>query len=326
MMFILKPIYKHVIWGGAGILRLKGEEGSVALVAGAGIGESWEVSDMEGEESEVCGGPHAGETLRGLLERYGEGLTGAGVLRGGRFPLLLKLIDARENLSIQVHPDDELAWRRHGESGKTEMWYVVGAERGASLYCGFSRAVERGEYEVLLREKRLVEVLQRYEVSPGDVFYIPAGCIHAIGAGCLIAEIQQSSKLTYRIYDYDRRGLDGQLRPLHRELAGEAIDFSYQGSYRVEYGEGVEGVGGRRQLVSCRYFTTNLVCGEKELSVSTGGRFQIYICVEGRALFVDVRGEEVEVSQGQTLFVGGDTGQFDIKPAGRVKLLETYIM
>ena len=218
-----KPILKKIIWGGSDICPFKG-----ITPVQEGIGESWELSHVEGNYSVVDNGALEGKTLDELIRTYGKQLLGEKVVEqfGSIFPLLIKFIDARDNLSIQVHPDDELAKKRHNSFGKTEMWYVINAAKGAGLYSGFSKQINVDEYVKRVEDNTIMDVLQRYEVNPGDVFFLPAGRVHAIGAGCFIAEIQQTSNITYRIYDYDRKGPDGKGRELHTELAKDAIDYT----------------------------------------------------------------------------------------------------
>jgi mannose-6-phosphate isomerase len=316
-MYVFEPIYKKLIWGGKAIGLFKGLD-----LPEEGIGESWEVSHVEGDCSVVALGNDRGKTMDELIRLYGEELTGEGRLQGGRFPLLIKFIDAREDLSIQVHPNDRLARHRHGGFGKTEMWYVVKADKGAAVYTGFSRPVGPEEYLRLVNEKKLTEVLQRYEVTEGDVFFLPAGRIHAIGAGCFMAEIQQTGNLTYRIYDYDRKSPDGHPRELHTELAKDAIDFSFLPDYRTHYTPPVEHV---IPLVHCSYFTTNLLAGKHTVLRRTEGSFRIYICIAGAALVRNDRKEEILLKQGQTLLVPAVTSKISITPSPVTKLLETYI-
>ena len=220
---IFKPILKKVIWGGSDICPFKG-----ITPVQEGIGESWEVSHVAGDYSVVDNGELAGKNLDELIKTYGAQLLGKKVVDqfGETFPLLIKFIDARDDLSIQVHPDDELAKKRHNSFGKTEMWYVIDAADDATLYSGFSKQIDADEYVKRVQDGTIMDVLQRYTVDPGDVFFLPAGRVHAIGAGCFIAEIQQTSNITYRIFDYDRKGPDGKGRELHTELAKDAINYT----------------------------------------------------------------------------------------------------
>ena len=218
-MYKFTPIRKTLVWGT----------------------EDWVISGVPGSESVVAEGPEAGKKITELFP--------------GTFPLLIKFIDAKRDLSIQVHPDNELAAKRHGCSGKTEMWYVIGAEPGAKLISGLKRQITPDEYVRLVEEHRITEVLAEHSVAPGDVFYMPSGRIHSIGGGCFLAEIQQTSDITYRIYDYNRPGLDGKPRQLHTQEAKDAIDYHVYPEYRTPYerkqNEPVE-------LVRCPYFTTTL--------------------------------------------------------------------
>ena len=226
------PILKQTLWGGERIIPYK------ELASGLSrVGESWELSGMPGSESVVAEGPWAGSTLSELIGRFGAELLGkANYARFGQeFPLLVKFIDAREDLSIQVHPDDELARKRHGKSGKCEMWYVLEAEPGASLLTGFSRPIAPAEYERRVADNTLTDVLNRQAIASGDVFYLPAGRVHSIGKGSFIVEIQQSTDNTYRIYDFDRRDAAGNSRELHTELARVAIDFESSEISRITY-------------------------------------------------------------------------------------------
>lgn len=319
--FTFKPILKSLIWGGADICPFKG-----ITPVQEGIGESWEISHVEGNVSVVDNGSLAGKSLDELIQTYGAELMGKKVIDrfGNVFPLLIKFIDACDNLSIQVHPDDELARKKHNSFGKTEMWYVVKAAEGASLYSGFSKQIDAEEYVKRVENNTIMDVLQRYEVKSGDVFFLPAGRVHAIGAGCFVAEIQQTSNITYRIYDYDRRDANGNGRELHTELAKDAIDYTLYPDYRTPYtkkeNEGVE-------LVSCQYFTTNLLEFDKPFTrdCSVIDSFVIYICMEGSAVIKDNNGQEINVHQGQTVLIPASTTSVEIIPSPSVKFMETYI-
>ena len=235
-MYLLKfkPILKTVVWGGEKIAPFKG-----IRTDQHNIGESWELSGVPGNESVVANGPLAGKTVTELISEYGEKLIGRSNYEktGTEFPLLIKFIDARQDLSIQVHPNDELAAARHnGSKGKTEMWYVVSADKDAHLMSGLNREITPDEYVARVENNTITDVLCDYKVSPGDVFFLPAGRIHSIGSGSFIAEIQQTSNITYRIYDFGRLGLDGKPRELHTGLAKDAIDYTVyagQGCHRL---------------------------------------------------------------------------------------------
>ena len=215
------PLLKTSLWGGEKIARYKG-----IVTELSHVGESWELSGVEGRESVVAEGEFAGWALSQLVDRFRGALVGEHVFAryGNEFPLLVKFLDARQELSVQVHPDDELAQQRHGKRGKAEMWYVVETEGAVRLKCGFSQEMTPAEYDRRVADKTITDVLAEYALAPGDVFFLPAGRVHAIGRGAFIAEIQQTSDLTYRIYDYDRLDIDGKPCQLHTGMARDAID------------------------------------------------------------------------------------------------------
>ena len=243
------PYLKEVIWGGDKIAPLKNIATSLTS-----IGESWEISAVPGHESIVDEGPLKGRKLTDLCREYGAGLLGTAVTEryGTDFPLLIKIIDAARDLSVQVHPDDELAMKRAGTRGKTEMWHVLSTEPGARIHVGLRRKLTSDELMKLVEEKQIMDAVASYESKPGDTFFIPAGRIHAIGAGNLLVEIQESSDITYRLYDYDRRGADGKPRELHLAEARDAIDYTVIADYRNAplRHEATE------TLVDCPMFTT----------------------------------------------------------------------
>ena len=319
--YLFQPILKEIIWGGTDIRPFKGMTPTQEK-----IGESWELSHVDGDFSVVTYGADKGKTIDELIREYGESLLGAGVMKrfGTRFPLLIKFIDARDDLSIQVHPDDVLAEKRHHSFGKTEMWYVIKATPDAALYCGFSHPIDADEYVRRVEDNSIMEVLKRYNVTAGDVFFLPAGRVHAIGAGCFIAEIQQTSNITYRIYDYNRKGADGKGRELHTELAKDAIDYTFQSDYRTHY---TPQPGAAVELVQCPYFTTRLLETETPMmrDYATLDSFVVYICMAGSVELRDDNGNELTVSQGQTVLFPATTQSVTLKPAPQTKLLETYI-
>lgn len=247
-MYIFKPYYKSVIWGGERICRLKGEPALSPC-----IGESWEISAMPGSESVVADGADKGLKLSALIGKYGRKVLGDAVYDkyDGRFPLLLKIIDAKKDLSVQVHPDQEMARRLHSCPGKTEMWYIVDHEPGAKLYNGLNCRLSPGEYCKMVKDKKIMEALQMHTVNSGDVYFVPSGRIHSIGAGNLLIEVQQASDITYRVYDFDRRDSNGNLRQLHTELAAQAIDFNVYPDHRVDYDAGAA----EAVILDCDYFS-----------------------------------------------------------------------
>lgn len=322
-MYPLKfePILKQTLWGGDKIISFKQLNDTRTEV-----GESWEISAVEGSESIVAEGPDKGMTLTEVLSKYREELLGeANYARFGvKFPLLVKFIDARQDLSIQVHPSDELAKKRHNSMGKTEMWYVIGADKGAKLRSGFSEQITPKEYKDRVYNNTITEVLQEYDIQPGDVFFLPAGRVHSIGAGAFIAEIQQTSDVTYRIYDFDRKDAKGNARELHIDLAREAINFEVLDDYRTQYdvveNEPIE-------LVACPYFTTSLYDMTEEITCdySELDSFVIFVCVEGSCTLYDNEKNEVSFKAGETVLMPASTQEVTIVPNGKVKLLETYV-
>lgn len=316
-----KPILKQVIWGGSVICPFKG-----ITPVQEGIGESWELSHVEGNYSVVANGALADRSLDELVRTYGAQLLGKKVMErfGTTFPLLIKFIDAHADLSIQVHPNDELAEKRHHSWGKTEMWYVIKTAPGAGLYSGFSKQIDADEYVKRVENHTITDVLKHYEVNAGDVFFLPAGRVHAIGAGCFIAEIQQTSNITYRIYDYGRKGADGKERELHTELAKDAIDYTLLPDYRTHYKAHTNATV---ELANCPYFTTNLLdinaCMTRDFAELDS--FVVYICMEGKATLQDDKGNELHLHQGQTVLIPADTKGVTLMPAPETKLLEVYI-
>ncbi|MDM8145958.1 mannose-6-phosphate isomerase [Bacteroides eggerthii] len=319
-LFTFSPIMKPTIWGGNEILRYKQMPAD-----GRRIGESWELSAIPGSESVVDQGPYAGYTLPALTEALKSDLLGKEnyIRYGGRFPLLIKFIDACDDLSVQVHPGDALAEARHHCSGKSEMWYVVKAAPEARLYSGFSYSLTPEEYERRVEECTLPEALQCYHVHEGDVFYQPAGRVHSIGAGCFICEIQQSSDITYRIYDFGRKDQNGNMRQLHLAEASEAIDYSAQTDAftpKVRINEPIE-------LLNTVYFSTSLydldepmVCDYSELD-----SFVILICLNGSCKICADR-EEVTLNEGHTILVAAACPGLVIEPlGGEVKLIECFV-
>ena len=320
-MYKFKPILKSLIWGGEKIAPYKQIETDQH-----NIGESWELSGVKDNESVVAEGPEAGTSLPDLIARHGSALLGRENFErfGTEFPLLIKFIDARQDLSIQVHPNDELAWERHKSKGKTEMWYVVAADEGAHLRSGFAKEVTPEEYEASVADNTITDILTDYKIQPGDVFFLPAGRVHAIGAGSFIAEIQQTSNITYRIYDYGRVGADGKPRELHTELAKGAIDYTvlpdYRTHYRPEYDKRVE-------LVSCPYFTTSLydLTRQQGVDLSRLNSFVVVICLEGRGTLTSDAGSSVTIHQGETVLVPASTWSMGMIPDGRMKVLTSWI-
>lgn len=321
-MFTFHPIFKEIIWGGTDILPYKGYPEDTRK-----IGESWELSHVAQNFSVIANGELAGKTIDELISQYQVRLLGAKVRQqfGDTFPLLIKFIDAHDNLSVQVHPDDPLARARHQSAGKTEMWYVVKATPDAILYSGFSQQIDADEYVRRIEEGSIMDVLQKYNVKTGDVFFLPAGRVHAIGAGCLIAEIQQTSNITYRIFDYNRKDANGKTRELHTGLAMDAIDFDVYADYKTHY---FPAENETTELVRCPYFTTNLLqlTQPTQRDFSSLDSYIIYICIEGKAVLNDNKGNTLRMRQGQTILIPADTEYLTINLEQHAKFLETYII
>lgn len=323
MLYPIKfePILKSILWGGNEITKFKG-----ITPEQDGVGESWEVSDVPGNTSVVANGELKGKSLEELIRDYRESLLGQQVLNrfGTTFPLLIKFIDAKEALSIQVHPDDQLAKVRHNSFGKTEMWYVIKADKEAFLYSGFKEEITPDQYVKSLEDDSFTNYLAKHAVEAGDVFFLPAGRVHAIGAGCFIAEIQQTSNITYRIYDYNRKDAQGNARELHTELAKDAIDYKVYPEYKVQYTPGLQEVA---PLVSCPYFTTNLIDAKKGevLHFSQEDSFSIFICLEGAVELTDNQGYAVKMKAGETVLVPAENKRTTLVLEKDSKLLETHI-
>lgn len=300
-MYKFEPLIKQMIWGS----------------------ESWQISGVAGNETIVACGEHKGESLNQLVKEQKAKLVGEDNYKrfGDEFPLLIKFIDARQDLSIQVHPNDEIA-HKHGKSrGKTEMWYALECASDAKLYCGLKKEITPAEYKAMVDNDTITDALAQYDVQEDDTFFIPAGRIHAIGGGCKVAEIQQTSDVTYRIYDYKRKDKDGNYRELHTEKAAESIDYTVLPNYRTKYqptkNEGV-------QIAECPYFTTAVydLTEPMTLDYSELDSFVILIAVKGGGTIM-AEGEELEFTEGNTILLPATTGEVKIK--GEVKFLETFV-
>ncbi len=320
-MYKFKPILKSMLWGGDKIIPYKGIVSNKTAV-----GESWEISGVKGNESVVAEGRDAGMKLPELIARDKGALVGQSNYErfGKEFPLLIKFIDARQDLSIQVHPNDKLAWERHQSKGKTEMWYVVDADPGSRLRSGFAKQVTPDEYEESIDDNTITDLLKEYDIHAGDVFFLPAGRIHSIGAGAFIAEIQQTSNITYRIYDFNRCDDNGNPRELHTEMSKAAIDYTVLPDYRTYYDAQPDT---QTQLVSCRYFTTSLYKLTKEHNIELAGldSFVILICTKGNGTITDDKGEKISVKQGESILVPATTMSLKIVPEKDMELLSSWI-
>ncbi len=316
-----EPILKETIWGGEKLTKLLKKDSDKI-----DIGESWEISDVSNSISIVSNGVLKGKTLNELIVNYKGGLVGNKVYKqfGDQFPLLIKYIDAKEPLSIQLHPNDELAKKRHDSFGKTEMWYVMQADKGGNLIVGFKKEVSKEEYLIHLKNKTLKDILHVDEVSEGDIFFIPTGRVHAIGAGVLLAEIQQTSDVTYRIYDWDRKDDQGNYRELHTEEAVDAIDFSVKKNYKTPYSKVLNKIV---NTVDCKYFTTNIISLSDRLSMDNSDKdsFVIYMCVGGEGVQLKGSGFSENLNYGETVLVPAGLNRFEIESNGYSELLEIYI-
>ena len=315
-----EPILKDKIWGGEKLASLLNKQSKRK-----DIGESWEISDIEGDTSMVINGHLKGKDLKELISEFKSDLVGEKVYThfGGKFPLLIKFIDAKEALSIQLHPNDTLAKERHNSFGKTEMWYVMQADKNANLIVGFQKEVSSEDYIKHLETKSLLDILNVDEVQKGDVYFIPTGRVHAIGAGVLLAEIQQTSDVTYRIYDWDRPNPDGTFRDLHTEEAIDAIDYSAKDSYKTEYSKKENASS---EIVSCQYFTTNVLPIKGEISINHQEKdsFVIYMCVEGNVTF-QYENQTEKLKTGETILVPACIKNIKIIADQASELLEVYI-
>jgi len=314
-----EPILKERLWGGVKLGRLLDKP-----ITNDNTGESWEVSAVPGDISVVSNGPLRGTDLRQLIEKYGEDLLGADVVNrfGNVFPVLIKFIDAAKDLSIQLHPNDELARKRHNSFGKTEMWHVLDADDGANLIIGFNREVTKKEYKSSLESDGLQDLLHYEPVKKGDTFMVNAGRLHAIGAGVLLAEIQQTSDITYRVFDFNRRDKNGNLRELHTDLALDAIDYSAKQDFKVNYHEVP---GHASEMVRTPYFITSYLKLEEStrLMLSDRSSFSIYVCVAGDAV-LESGENKLTLKLGETVLIPASVPFIEIKTSG-ITMLEVTI-
>ena len=318
-MLKFKPLLKSTLWGGEKIIPFKHLDSTQLQV-----GESWEISGVAGNETIVSEGEYAGKTLNEVVAIMRDRLLGADNYRrfGNEFPLLIKFIDACKDLSIQVHPNDETARRQGKPRGKTEMWYVLASDKGSHLYNGLKKKITPEEYKRMVEDDTICDALARYEVNEGDVFFIPAGRIHSIGKGCFVAEIQETSDVTYRIYDFKRVDSNGNYRELHTQEAAESINFEVEDDYRTHYtpmkNQGV-------QVVQCPHFTTAIYDIDEPMTIdySELDSFVVLIGVRGEGSVVDDMGQVTSFKAGETLLLPATTRE--IRVEGDVKFLETYI-
>jgi mannose-6-phosphate isomerase len=310
------PILKERIWGGEKLKTILNKPITSKIT-----GESWEISTVEGDVSVVANGDLAGKSLNDLIDSNPEELLGTDVYKrfGKQFPLLFKYLDAREDLSIQVHPNDELAKKRHNSFGKTEMWYVLQADRDSKLIVGFKEDSNAAEYLENLKNKTLLSILDKVKVAEGDVFFLETGTVHAIGAGLVIAEIQQTSDITYRLYDFDRVDAAGNQRELHVDLALDAINYNKIDTYK-KYNKDLNQ---SNTVVDCPYFTTNFLPLDGKVSVNKpGNSFTVYMCVEGE-FELEYEDGKIKYIKGDTILIPAALKTFVIN--GKASILEIYI-
>jgi len=317
--FKFYPILKERLWGGTKLSTALGKKTESDL-----IGESWEISGVAGDVSIVANGVLEGTALTDLIHRFPEEVLGKSVLErfGKEFPILIKFIDAQKDLSIQLHPNDELARKRHDSFGKTEMWYVMDADKGAELIIGFKEDISREKYIESIRNGTLLDLLNFEDVNEGDTYFINAGTIHAIGAGVLIAEIQQTSDLTYRVYDYNRKDAYGNLRELHTELSIDAINYRKQDDFKVKYSKEPNV---SNPMVNSTYFKTNFIPLNKNTKFDVPERdsFTIYMCIDGSVGIENDFGS-VFIKKGETVLVPASSSHILLNTEG-VQLLEITI-
>ncbi len=313
-----KPILKDKIWGGEKLRSLLNKDANLP-----NIGESWEISDVEGDTSIVINGSLEGQSLKHLLSNYNSNLIGEKNYAqfGNKFPLLIKFIDAKQDLSIQLHPNNELAAKRHNSFGKTEMWYVMQADADANLIVGFNQKVTPQLYLEHLKNKSLTKILNFDKVKTGDTYFIEVGRVHAIGAGVMLAEIQQTSDITYRVYDWDRKDDKGHKRELHNDLALEAIGFDMPDDFRVDY---KTKENHPNKMVSCPYFTTNYLKIDTTIQKENKhDSFIIYMCVDGKAEIKTSNHVET-IRKGETILLPAAITTFQIA-SKNATLLEVYV-
>ena len=314
-----EPLLMQTLWGGEKIIPFKKLNSNLTQV-----GESWEISGVKGNETIVSEGEFKGKKLNELVEELKGKLVGEANYErfGNDFPLLIKFIDARQELSIQVHPTDELAQKRGKLRGKTEMWYIMDRDENAKLRAGMKEKITSEQYKQMVEDATITEAIAEYKVKEGDCFFLPAGRIHSIGTGCFLAEIQQTSDVTYRIYDFKRKDKDGNYRELHTEEAAECIDYNVESDYRTNYTPMKnEGVG----LVQCPYFTTAVYDLDEPMTLdySELDSFVILIGLKGEGEVTTPEGYTTTLKEGETILLPATTTE--VKVSGTIKFLETYV-
>ena len=320
---LFQPNLHPVVWGGNQLFHYKG-----LAPSDEPIGESWEVSAVPSSTSIISNGPFAGRGLPSAISESPDAILGHAVNEKyqGQLPLLVKFIDAKRDLSIQVHPNDEMAQRVHGKVGKSEMWYIIKAEPGAHLYAGFRHQITPYEYQKRIEDGSITEVLADHPVKAGDVFYLPAGRVHAICGGILLAEVQQSSDITYRIFDYNRPGLDGKPRELHTELAAKALDYHVEQNYRTEY---IEPDNRAIQIIDSPYFDVRVmeITDSFHRNLLKYDSFNISMCIEGDCrIVIRSTGDEIILREGHSTLIPAVIADYDVIPLhGKTRLLDAFI-
>ncbi|WP_237275274.1 type I phosphomannose isomerase catalytic subunit [Tenacibaculum ovolyticum] len=314
-----EPILKSKIWGGEKLQTLLNKKSDKK-----DIGESWEISDVDGDVSIISNGSLKGISLKDLIKEFKQDVLGEKVYHifQEKFPLLIKFIDAKKKLSLQVHPNDVLAQRRHNSLGKTEMWYIVNSEKKSKMIVGFSEETDKKSFLETINSGNELELLNIDYVKKGDTFLVPAGRIHAIGKGILLAEIQETSDVTYRISDWNRKDINGKKRDLHLDLALDAIDYSAKSNYKAEYQKKKNNPS---NIVDCKYFTTNFLHLTKNYIIEHFDKdsFVIYMCVEGSAIF-KYENQQEKLEMGETILIPACIKKVDVI-VENAKILEVYI-
>jgi len=316
------PILKEKIWGGTKLIDVLHKEPSIKSTS---IGESWEISTVDNSISVVAEGEYQGKTLIDLIKLFPTALLGKKVAKQFKdgFPLLIKYIDAKQDLSVQLHPDDTLAKKRHNSFGKTEMWYIMQADEDARIIVGFKEQVNRKQYQKVLKEGKITQILNSEKVKKGDVYFIPTGRVHAIGAGVMLAEIQQTSDITYRIYDWNRIDKNGKSRDLHTNEAIDALDFKvhdlYKTPYSVKDNETVE-------IVACPFFITKIISVKDTIKKDFSNRdsFTIFMCVSGNVT-LKYENQKMPLQYGETVLIPNCLNLLEIIPENKAELLEIHL-
>ena len=321
--FLFEPNLHTVVWGGQQLRPYKGLKATEEP-----IGESWEVSAVPSSVSVISNGAYRGRDLVSVIAEHPNAILGRSVTEkyNGQLPLLVKFIDAKRDLSIQVHPNDEMAQREHGKMGKSEMWYIIKAEPGSFLYAGFKEKISPEEYTRRVADGSITEVLARHEVKSGDVFYIPSGRVHAICGGIMLAEVQQSSDVTYRIYDYNRPGMDGKPRELHTKLAAQALDYHVEKEYRTVYPNQADRAV---QIIDSPFFDVRVteMTGTFHRNLEKYDSFVISTCIEGDCkIHVRSTGDEVLLREGHSCLISAAIADYDVIPMHeKTRMLDAFI-